>query len=94
MTKSELITRIAASYPHLQKIHAERVVGAIFEKISEALRRGERVELRNFGAFTVSKLKPRTGRNPRTGESIFLREKHLPRFRASKGLKHRLNHND
>ena len=93
MTKSELITRIAASYPHLQKIHAERVVLAIFEKISEALSRGERVEIRNFGAFTARKRKPRTGRNPRTGESVFIGEKHVPHLQAGKSLKHRINNN-
>ena len=70
MTKSELINELAAANPHLQSSDVETIVGTIFSEITAALSRGERVELRGFGAFTVKKRDARTGRNPRTGAAV------------------------
>ena len=67
MTKSELIARLAASHPHLYQRDVEQIVSTVFDEISEALSRGDRVELRGFGAFSVKHRRSRTGRNPRCG---------------------------
>ena len=91
MTKSELIHRLAELNPHLYLRDIERIVETIFEEISEALTAGNRVELRGFGAFSVKHRAPRMGRNPRTGESVYVPEKRLPFFKAGKGLREKLN---
>ncbi len=91
MTKSELITRLADLNPHLYQRDIERIVGTIFEEISGALARGDRVELRGFGAFSVRRRDARTGRNPRTGETVFVDEKFIPFFKTGKQLRERLN---
>ena len=91
MTKSELIMRIAQRNPHLYQRDVERIVSTIFEEISAALSRGERVELRGFGAFSVKRRDPRVGRNPRTGDAVQVEEKHIPFFKTGKQLRERLN---
>ena len=91
MTKSELISRIAELNPHLYQRDIERIVGTIFEEISDALARGDRVELRGFGAFSVKRRDARTGRNPRTGEQVQVDEKFIPFFKTGKQLRERLN---
>jgi integration host factor subunit beta len=91
MTKSELIMRIAQRNPHLYQRDVERIVSTIFEEISSALSRGERVELRGFGAFSVKRREPRVGRNPRTGDAVQVEEKHIPFFKTGKQLRERLN---
>ena len=91
MTKSELIQRIAEINPHLYHRDVERIVTTIFDEISEALARGERVELRGFGAFSVKRRDARIGRNPRTGEAVNVAEKHIPFFKTGKLLRDRLN---
>lgn len=91
MTKSELIQRIADQNPHLYHRDVERIVSTIFDEISEALSRGDRVELRGFGAFSVKKREARVGRNPRTGSSVHVAEKHVPFFKTGKQLRERLN---
>ena len=87
MTKSELIAELAAANPHLLGRDVETIVGTIFDEITAALSRGERVELRGFGAFTVKKRDARTGRNPRTGEAVPVDEKAVPFFKAGKELR-------
>src|SRR6516225_966751 len=67
MIKSELVRRISSQNPHLYERDIEKVVSAILDEMVEALRRGDRVELRGFGAFSVKLRGPRQGRNPRTG---------------------------
>lgn len=94
MIKSELIQRIAAANPHLFQRDVERIVNVIFEEIIEALARGDRVELRGFGAFTVKHRAPRIGRNPRTGASVAVDEKFVPFFKTGKELRERLNGQD
>ena len=91
MTKSELIAELAAANPHLLARDVELIVATVFNEISEALARGERVELRGFGAFTVKRRSARAGRNPRTGESVAVDEKGVPFFKAGKELRERVN---
>ncbi len=91
MTKSELIARLAAANPHLYQRDVERIVTTIFEEISAALARGDRVELRGFGAFSVKQRGARVGRNPRTGASVSVTSKHIPYFKTGKQLRERLN---
>ena len=91
MTKSELIQRIAELNPHLYHRDVERIVSTVFEEIGTALSRGDRVELRGFGAFSVKHRDARVGRNPRTGEAVQVDEKHIPFFKTGKLLRDRLN---
>ncbi|MGI4939970.1 MAG: integration host factor subunit beta [Janthinobacterium lividum] len=91
MTKSELIAELAAANPHLLSRDVELIVATIFDEITAALSRGERVELRGFGAFTVKRRDARTGRNPRTGEAVPVDEKAVPFFKAGKELRERVN---
>ncbi|MBO4520433.1 MAG: integration host factor subunit beta [Alphaproteobacteria bacterium] len=91
MTKSELIARIAEINPHLYQSDAEKIVTTVFDGIAEALSKGQRVELRGFGVFSVRTRKARAGRNPRTGEKVSVAAKTVPFFKAGKKLKDRLN---
>jgi integration host factor subunit beta len=91
MTKSELIQRLAELNPHLYQRDVERIVSTIFEEISAALERGDRVELRGFGAFSVKQRDARIGRNPRTGDTVSVGAKHVPYFKTGKELRERLN---
>ena len=94
MTRSELVAQSAETHPHLGQEEVRRVVDTIFESITEALSRGDRVELRGFGAFTVKSRAPYRGRNPRTGEAVSVGERRMPGFRAGKDLRQRLNDPD
>ncbi len=80
MIRSELIQKLADENPHLYQRDVERIVNTFFEEIIEAMARGERVELRGFGAFSVKGRDARVGRNPRTGETVDVAEKHVPCF--------------
>jgi integration host factor subunit beta len=91
MTKSELTADLAAANPHLTGRDVELIVATVFDEITAALARGERVELRGFGAFTVKHRDARTGRNPRTGEAVPVDEKAVPFFKAGKELRERVN---
>ena len=91
MTRSELIARIARRYPELYQREVERVVAAVFDEISAALARGDRVELRGFGAFSVKHRDARLGRNPRTGAPVRVSAKTVPFFKSGKNLRERLN---
>ena len=91
MTRSELVARLALKNPHLFQRDVERIVSTVFDKISKTLTTGDRVELRGFGAFSVKERKSRTGRNPRTGESVFVEKKFVPFFKAGKELRIQLN---
>ncbi|GGE41092.1 integration host factor subunit beta [Primorskyibacter flagellatus] len=91
MIRSELIQKIADENPHLYQRDVEKIVNVIFDEIIEAMARGDRVELRGFGAFSVKKRDARTGRNPRTGEAVDVEEKHVPFFKTGKLLRDRLN---
>lgn len=91
MTRSELIAQLAASNPHLRQPDVELIIDTIFDEITDALARGDRVELRGFGAFTTRKRDPRLGRNPRTGEAVAVSAKGMPHFRPGKELRARVN---
>ena len=91
MTKSELMLRLAEKNPHLYQRDVERIVSTVFEELSGALATGDRVELRGFGAFSVKNRDARTGRNPRTGETVQVARKSVPFFKVGKDLRIRLN---
>ena len=91
MIKSELIQQIAEDNPHLYQRDVERIVSTLFEEITAALARGDRVELRGFGAFSVKRRDARQGRNPRTGAAVPVPEKAVPFFKAGKELRERMN---
>ncbi len=91
MTRSQLILRLAELNPHLYHRDVELIVATVFEEISAAMARGNRVELRGFGAFSVKRRAARIGRNPRTGEIVQVAAKYLPYFKTGKELRERLN---
>ena len=91
MIRSELIQKISEENPHLFQRDVEKIVNTIFDEIIKAMARGDRVELRGFGAFSVKKRDARAGRNPRTGESVSVDQKHVPFFKTGKLLRDRLN---
>ncbi|HQT38677.1 MAG TPA: integration host factor subunit beta [Acidocella sp.] len=91
MTRSELIAGLAEDNPHLTLADVERIVSSFFDEMTAALARGERVELRGFGAFTVKHRNARAGRNPRTGEAVEVAQKSVPFFKAGKELRERIN---
>jgi len=91
MIKSELVQKIADHYPELYQRDAENVVNAILEEIGNALSRGDRVEIRGFGAFSTKQRDARVGRNPRTGVHVPVEEKMVPVFRAGKEMRERIN---
>ena len=91
MIKSELVLKIAEQNPHLYQRDVENIVNAILDTIADAMARGDRVELRGFGAFSVKKRDARTGRNPRTGQTVDVSEKVIPVFKTGKEMRLRLN---
>ena len=91
MTKSELIAYLAEQNPHLYQRDVERIVTTVFDEITSALCRGDRVELRGFGAFSVKQRRSRIGRNPRTGEAVQVVAKSIPYFKTGKNLRAKLN---
>ena len=91
MTKSELIAQLAMENPHLRQQDVEAIVATIFEEITAALTRGDRVELRGFGAFSIKRRDPRQGRNPRTGEAVAVSAKAVPFFKPGKELRETVN---
>jgi integration host factor subunit beta len=91
MIKSELVQRIAAVNPHLYQRDVEVIVNTVLDEITAALARGDRVELRGFGAFSVKNRPARTGRNPRTGDKVDVSEKAVPFFKTGKEMRERLN---
>lgn len=91
MTKSELVQQLNQQFPDMSLRQVEKAVDLIFGEISTALARGDRVELRGFGAFSIRYRERRMGRNPRTGEKVEVEGKYVPFFKAGKGLRERLN---
>ncbi|MFN3855945.1 MAG: integration host factor subunit beta [Phreatobacter sp.] len=91
MIKSELVQKIAERNPQLYQRDVENIVNAILEEIVSALARGDRVELRGFGAFSVKARQARIGRNPRTGEHVKVDDKVVPFFKTGKEMRERLN---
>jgi integration host factor subunit beta len=91
MIKSELVERIGVRNPHLYQRDLERLIGAMLEEITAALSRGDRVELRGFGAFSVKRRPARVGRNPRTGAEVAISNKAVAAFKTGKEMRARLN---
>ena len=91
MIRSELIQIITDQNPHLYQRDVERIVNTVFDEITNAMANGDRVELRGFGAFSIKRRDARVGRNPRTGASVDVEEKHVPFFKTGKLLRDRLN---
>ena len=91
MIKSELVKRISSQNPHLYERDIEKIVNTILDEMIEALRRGDRVELRGFGAFSAKLRGARQGRNPRTGVVVQVAKKAIPYFKTGKEMRVRLN---
>lgn len=91
MIKSELVQRLADQNPHLYYRDVEAIVNAILDEVSDAMSRGDRVELRGFGAFSVKHRPARVGRNPRTGTKVEVEEKYTPFFKTGKEMRERMN---
>ncbi|MCJ2115735.1 integration host factor subunit beta [Methylobacterium sp. J-001] len=90
MVRSELVLRIADQNPHLYAEQVEAVVDTILDRITAALADGDRVELRDFGAFSVRCREPRAGRNPRTGVSVSVPARTSVHFKPGKDIRERL----
>ena len=90
MTKSELIEAVSER-TKLPKGKAELIVNCIFDSMVEALKKGEGIEIRGFGSFTVREYKSYEGRNPRTGQPVHVQPKRLPFFKVGKELRERVN---
>ncbi len=90
MTKHDLIEEVAQHFSHLSRQAAEAVVKAVFATLTQALARGERIELRGFGIFGLKHHQARAGRNPRTGAAIAVPAKTVPFFRVPQALRRRV----
>ena len=91
MTKSELIAQLAERFPQLVAKDADYAVKMILDAMTDALARGDRIEIRGFGSFALKYRPPRTGRNPKSGEKVLVPEKYVPHFKAGKELRERVD---
>jgi len=91
MTKSELIARLAARFPQLVAKDADYAVKMVIDAMSDALARGDRIEIRGFGSFALNYRPPRVGRNPKSGDKVHVPEKYVPHFKAGKELRERVD---
>ncbi|HRP76393.1 MAG TPA: integration host factor subunit beta [Rhodocyclaceae bacterium] len=91
MTKSELIAKLAARFPQLVAKDADYAVKMVLDAMSDALGRGDRIEIRGFGSFSLNYRPPRVGRNPKSGEKVHVPEKYVPHFKAGKELRERVD---
>ena len=91
MTKSELIAQLAERFPQLVAKDADYAVKMILDAMTDALARGDRIEIRGFGSFALNYRPPRTGRNPKSGEKVLVPEKYVPHFKAGKELRERVD---
>lgn len=92
MTKSDLVTSVADQMSHISKKDTETIVNSVFESMAEALKRGERIEIRGFGSFQVKTRESREGRNPKTGQLVAIPTKRTPFFKVGKELKERVDY--
>jgi len=91
MTKSELINILASKLLHLPFKDADTAIKILIENMAQALASGQRIEIRGFGSFMLRYREPRVGRNPRTGDAVKLQGKYVPRFKAGKEMRERVN---
>jgi integration host factor subunit beta len=94
MTKSELIARLAERFPQLVAKDADLSVKMMLDAMSEALAKGDRIEIRGFGSFSLNYRPPRVGRNPKTGSRVEVPAKYVPHFKAGKELRERVDQID
>ena len=92
MTKSELISSLAARYPQLVAKDAELAVKTILDAMVESLSKGQRIEIRGFGSFDLNYRPPRIGRNPKSGERVNVKKKYVPHFKAGKEMRERVDY--
>ncbi len=93
MTRSELIENIAKKNPNLLLSDIERIVSVIFSSMTSALAKGDRVEFRGFGVFSIHKRAPRIAQNPRTGDKVKIGNRNIVHFRVGKELHEKMNEN-
>lgn len=93
MTRSELIESVAKKNPNLMISEIEHIVNVIFSSITAALAKGDRVEFRGFGVFSIHKRAPRIAQNPRTGDKVKIGNRNIVHFRVGKELHEKLNEN-
>ncbi|WP_448213020.1 integration host factor subunit beta [Colwellia sp. MEBiC06753] len=91
MTKSELIEKLAEKLIHIPAKDVESAIKEILEMMAQSLSKGERIEIRGFGSFSLHYRAPRTGRNPKTGDAVELTGKYVPHFKPGKELRERVN---
>jgi integration host factor subunit beta len=93
MTKSDLVEKLAekAANLTLTKKQCEEIVDTVFDRMKDALRKGEKIEIRGFGSFTIRVRRSKEGRNPKTGEKVFIPEKRIPFFKVGKELREMVN---
>jgi integration host factor subunit beta len=92
MTKSELVSSLAARYPQLVAKDTEFAVKIILDAMVESLSKGQRIEIRGFGSFDLNYRPPRIGRNPKSGEQVKVAEKYVPHFKAGKEMRERVDY--
>ena len=92
MIKSQLVKKLLSKNPHLIQKDVENITSLVLQKITSTLENDGRIEIRGFGSLSVRKRESKNGRNPRTGESVFVPEKKAPIFKSGKGLRDRLNY--
>ncbi|OGP57930.1 MAG: integration host factor subunit beta [Deltaproteobacteria bacterium RBG_13_61_14] len=91
MTKRDLVEKLAERVKNLSQKDAEMIVNTIFESMTEALAAGDRIEIRGLGSFLVKQRRAREGRNPRSGDKVFVAQKKVPFFKVGKELKERVD---
>ncbi|MEK6758885.1 MAG: integration host factor subunit beta [Deltaproteobacteria bacterium] len=91
MTKSELIEAVAAKVSNFSRKDIEVIVDTLFDSMSTSLSKGDKVEIRGFGSFKIKEREGRQGRNPKSGENIFIESKRVPFFKAGKEIRERIN---
>ncbi len=91
MTKSDLVEKLAEKIEYLTKKDCEAIIETVFENMKYALQKGDKIEIRGFGSFTIRTRKAKEGRNPKTGEKVFIPEKKIPFFKVGKELREMIN---
>jgi integration host factor subunit beta len=91
MTKSELIETVAMQVNTFSRKDVETIIDTLFQSMTDSLSNGEKVEIRGFGSFKIKERSGRQGRNPKSGENIYIESKKVPFFKAGKEIKERIN---
>lgn len=93
MTKSELIEAVIAKVQNFSRKDVEIIIDTLFQSMTDSLAQGDKVEIRGFGSFKIKDRDGRQGRNPKSGEGIFIESKKVPFFKAGKEIRERVNKN-